>query len=141
MRKKAKDISRSFQENFERKLFIRRVIYPPQYHSMSFLKQISYEHLLSLFNEVRQSFRESGSFLVSDKELVLRLTIQSIWIEVMIEEEVLLAKLRQPNSPANSSRYHEEREAIINEHLAKIYIKYLPRGTVLNEQGRAKVVT
>lgn len=62
--------------------------------------------------------------------LRVKLTIEAIWIDVLIEEEVLLGALR--GSESKQAKYQEERERIINEHLSKIYIKYLPHGFALS---------
>ena len=44
--------------------------------------------------------------------LRVKLTIEAIWIDVLIEEEVLLGALRR--SEGKQAKYQEERERIIN---------------------------
>lgn len=44
--------------------------------------------------------------------LRVKLTIEAIWIDVLIEEEVLLGAIR--SSEGKQAKYQEERERIIN---------------------------
>jgi hypothetical protein len=131
-----------FEDCFERKFFIRRVLYPPHYHSLHYLRLLDYEELLGLFAHTRQNVRESASyaFLSDPVSLRVKLTVESIWIDALIEEEVTLAALRRLQDPESLSKYQAHREKIINDHLAQIYLKYLPVGTVLSEENRNVVV-
>ena len=53
--------------------------------------------MITLFLQVRQGFRESGNLLLKEDpdNLKVKLTVQSIWIDALIEEEIILSGLRR----------------------------------------------
>ena len=53
--------------------------------------------MITLFLQVRQGYRESANLLLKDDpdNLKVKLTVQSIWIDALIEEEIILSGLRR----------------------------------------------
>jgi hypothetical protein len=96
-----------FADQMERKFYLRRVISPPELHSSNYLKQITYQQLIEVYAQARQSFRESAQFLSPDKnqDFISSTIILEIWIDSLMMEEVMLASLRRQQDEESKLKY------------------------------------
>lgn len=96
-----------FGDQMEKKFYLRKVISPPELHSLNYLKQIKYEELIELYAQARQSFKESAQFLSPDKnqDFISSTIILEIWMDSLMMEEIMLSNLRKQQDEDSVLKY------------------------------------
>jgi hypothetical protein len=83
-----------FDDKYESKFYLKRVLFRPEEHSYPYLSNLKYEELVAIYEQCKENLKLTSTLML-DSKVILETITSTIWIDILIIEEVLLGNLRR----------------------------------------------